>query len=381
MKFPALPLAAAFLFPVTAFAQEVPSIEDAPLFVYVGTFTGNDSEGIYLFEMDPQTGKWTGKGLAAKVDDPSFVAIHPDRKHLYAVGQMTDAEGNRVAAVSAFSIDTATGKLSLLNQQPSGGDEPCHVSVDPSGKVVLVANYGGGNVASFPLLENGSLGERQGFQQHSGSGPNENRQRAPHAHSINVDPSGQFALAADLGIDQIRIYRLGPNGALEENDPASAALRGGAGPRHLAFHPRDPFVYVINELDSTITAFSFDPDQGRLDELQTLSTLPGDFSGTSTTAEVLVHPSGRFLYGSNRGHDSIVVYRIDAQGKLETVGHESTRGEHPRNFGIDPTGQFLFVANRNTHNIVAFSIDQKTGELTATGDTYSVNMPVCLRFR
>ncbi len=380
MKFPSLPLAAAFLFPVAAFAQEDRSADDDTLLVYVGTYTSGESEGIYVFEMDPGTGRWTEKGLAAEIDSPTFVATHPDRNLLYSVGRSVDADGNRIGTINAFSIDPDSGKLTLLNRQPSGGRGPCHVSVDPSGKVVLAANYGGGNVVSFPIREDGGLGERRGFHQHSGSGPHPDRQTGPHAHFIGVDPSGQFALAADLGIDRIRIYRLTGDGGLVENDPTFAALHPGAGPRHLAFHPHAPFVYVINELDSTLTVFSFDATRGRLDALQNVTTLPEDFAGANTTAEVLVHPSGRFLYGSNRGHDSIAIYRVGDDGTLSLIGHESTRGRTPRNFGIDPAGRFLFAANQDTHEIVAFQIDQETGKLAATGDTYSVNRPVCVRF-
>jgi 6-phosphogluconolactonase len=245
----------------------------------------------------------------------------------------------------------------------------------------MVANYGSGSVAAFPIQADGSLGERRGFRQHSGSGPNPNRQKGPHAHSIYVDPSNRFALAVDLGIDRVRIYRLTEDADLLENDPPEGALAGGAGPRHLAFHPEKDFVYVINELDSTVTAFAFDTGTGSLREAQTISTLPQGFSGTNWPAEVLAHPSGRFLYGSNRGHDSLVIYRIADNGLLELLGHEPTGGRNPRNFGIDPTGRFLFAAHQDSHDIVAFAIDPGTGLLTPTGETYSVNMAVCVRFR
>lgn len=376
MKFSAVPLAAAILFPVASFAQEGTSGADNSRFVYIGTYTRGESEGIYVFRMDPQTGKWGDKKLAAEVENPSFLALHPNGRFLYAVGEM--AAGG---TVSAFAIDSASGELALLNQQPSGGGGPCHVSVDPSGRTVLVANYGGGSVSTFPLQEDGKLGEQAGFQQHRGTGPNADRQKGPHAHSIHVDPSGKFALAADLGIDRVRVYRVTEDGGLKENDPSEAALAGGAGPRHLAFHRGKGIAYVINELNSSVTAFSFDAENGELTEKQTVSTLPEDFDGTNWPAEVLVHPSGQFLYGSNRGHDSIVIYRIEADGRLTLAGHESTRGKNPRNFGIDPSGQFLFVAHQDSDDIVAFGIDPESGDLTPTGDSYSVSMPVCVRFR
>lgn len=367
---------------MASLAGENAAAADEPLFVFVGTYTKEGSRGIYLFEMDRESGKLAERRLAAEAENPSFIAVHPSGRFLYSVGEISNFEGSPAGAVSAFSFDSARGKLVLLNQQSSGGAGPCHVSLDPEGKVVLVANYGGGNVSTFPVNNDGSLGERGGFMQHAGSGPDEKRQQGPHAHSINTDASGRFALAADLGIDQVLIYRLNTSdGGLEPADPPAAALAGGAGPRHLAFHPNSRVLYVINELDSTITAFTFDPASGAISELQTISTLPAGFGGVNHPAEVLVHPSGEFLYGSNRGHDSLAIFAIGEDGRLKAIGHESTRGKNPRNFGIDPSGRFLIVANQDSNSVVSFRVDPDSGRLMATGDVHEVSMPVCVRFR
>ncbi len=375
-RFAAVPfVAAAVLFPVGVLGKN-----EVPLRVYVGTYTREESRGIYLFEVDRERGELRERGLVAELANPSFLAIHPDRGFLYSVSEEGSFEGKPGGAVSAFAIEAETGELRLLNQRVSGGGAPCHISVGPEGNVVAVANYSGGNVSSFPVGADGSLGERASFLQHSGSGPNEKRQKGPHAHSVNFDLAGRFGLAADLGIDQVRIYRVGENGALVENDPAFARTAPGAGPRHLAFHPDGRVAYVINELDSTIAVFSFDPETGAMEELQTVSTLPAGFSGKNFPAEILVHPSGKFLYGSNRGHDSLAIFAIGGDGKLESVGHEGTRGKNPRGFGIDPSGRFLLAANQDSDGLVLFRIDGETGKLTATGATAKVSLPVCVRF-
>jgi 6-phosphogluconolactonase len=382
MRFSAFPLAAAVLFPVTSFAAAGAGGAGEPLRVYVGTYTRGESRGIYLFEMDRQSGELRKKGLAAEVENPSFLTLHPSGRFLFSVGEISSFRGRRSGVVSAFAIEASSGKLTLINQQETGGAGPCHVSVDATGAVVLVANYGGGSVAAFPVAADGSLGERAGFQQHEGSGPHPERQERPHAHSIFPHPSGAFALAVDLGIDQVRVYRLGlEEASLEAHDPAGASLAAGAGPRHLAFHPQEPFVYVINELNSTITAFVFDGAEGELRELQTVDTLPAGFEGTNHPAEILVHPDGRFLYGSNRGADTLAIFHIRADGTLEPRGHEATRGRNPRNFGIDPEGRFLIVAHQDTDNLVSFQIDGASGALKLVGETGGVSMPVCVRFR
>jgi 6-phosphogluconolactonase len=356
------------------------------LLVYVGTYTGGKSEGksegIYLFRLDLATGAMKAEGLAAEAVNPSFLAIHPGGRFLYAVGEVGNYEGKRSGAVSAFSIAPETGKVAFLNRKPSGGGGPCHLVVDEDGKHVLVANYGGGSVSVLRIEEGGRLGETTAFVQHEGSSVNPERQKAPHAHSINLDPQGRFAFVADLGLDKVLAYRFDPSaGTLKPNEPPSTSLKPGAGPRHFTFHPRGRHAYAINELHSTVTAFEYDAGAGVLRELETLSTLPGDFKGNNSTAEVQVHPSGRFLYGSNRGHDSIAVFAIDPErGTLMPVEHESTRGKTPRNFGIDPTGTYLLAANQNSDTLVVFRIDPKTGALEATGEVASAPSPVCVKF-
>jgi 6-phosphogluconolactonase len=282
--------------------------------------------------------------------------------------------------VTAFAVGS-DGKLTLLNQQPSRGSAPCHLVVDRVGKSLLLANYGGGSVAAFSIGPDGRLGQSTGFVQHSGSSVNPQRQKEPHAHSINLDAANRFAVAADLGLDQVLVYRFdGAKGTLSPNEPPSTSVKAGSGPRHFAFHPNGRNAYVINELASTVTAFQYDAAQGVLKETQTLSTLPKDFTGTSHTAEVQVHPSGKFLYGSNRGHDSIAVFTIEANGTLRYVENTPTGGSTPRNFGISPDGKFLLAANQKSDNVVVFRIDPKSGRLTSTGNTLEVPSPVCVRF-
>ncbi len=347
--------------------------------VYFGTYTGgnNSSKGIYRSVLDLETGKLSNPVLAAETRNPSFLEIHPDGKFLYAV-----SESGRAGSVSAYAIDKNTGDLKLLNQQPSGGSGPCHISIDHEGKNALVANYGSGSASVIPIKSDGRLGEPTGFVQHVGSSVNPRRQNEPHAHSINVSPDNRFAFVADLGIDKIMIYRLDTEkGTIEENSPSFAKVKPGAGPRHFAFHPNQKYAYVINELDCTVTAFAYQPDSGTLTDIQTITTLPNGFDGSNSCAEVRVHPGGKFLYGSNRGHDSIVVYRINpAKGILTFVEHETADIKTPRNFNIDPTGRFCLVANQGGNSVVVFRINQKTGELEPTGYKISVGRPVCVRF-
>lgn len=351
-------------------------------FVYIGTYTRGESKGIYAYRLQVPTGELTSLGLAAETPNPSFLALHPSRRFVYAVSEIATYEGQKSGAVSGFAVDPKTGKLSFLNKAASGGGGPCHLVVDKAGKNVLVANYGGGSVAVLPVRKDGRLAEASAFVQHSGSSVNPKRQQGPHAHSINLSPDNRFAVAADLGLDQVLVYRFDPSkGSLAANDPAYAKVNPGAGPRHFAFHPDGRFAYVINELQSTVTAFAYDAGRGVLKELQTITTLPKDFAGENYTAEVQVHPTGKFLYGSNRGHDSIAVFAVDAaKGTLTPVEHVSTQGKTPRNFGIDPTGSYLFAANQNTGNIVIFRIDAKTGRLKPTGQVLEVPSPVCVKF-
>jgi 6-phosphogluconolactonase len=351
--------------------------------VYVGTYTGPKSRGIYVTRLTASTGDLTRPELAAETVHPTFLAIHPKQPFLYAaneIGQFANRKNN--GAVSAFSVDPKTGRLTLLNQESSGGSGPCHLVVDQTGRYVLVANYGGGSVEVLPAGEDGMLGQPTAFVQHQGASVNRQRQEGPHAHGIYLEAANRFAFVPDLGLDKVLVYRFdAARGGLTANEPPFVAVKPGAGPRHLAFHPSGRFAYVINELDSTITVFALDARVGALSELQTVSTLPEQFKGENTTAEVEVHPSGLFLYGSNRGHDSLAVYAVDpAKGTLRLVEHVHTRGKTPRSFGIDPAGRWLLAANQATDSVVIFRINSETGRLTATGQAVEVGAPVCIKF-
>lgn len=350
--------------------------------LFVGTYTEKESKGIYAYRFDAASSELTPLGVAAETTNPSFLAIDPSRRFLYAVNEVPKYKGGNSGAVSAFAIDRQTGKLSLLNEVASRGADPCYIAFDKAGKYALVANYTGGSVAVFPIRDDGHIGESSAFVQHVGSSVNHERQEGPHAHWIETTPDNRFALAVDLGLDELLVYRFDAKaGSLTANDPPHAKLDPGAGPRHLAFHPNGKFAYVVNELQSSITAFSYDPSRGALHALKTVSTLPKGFSGSNDTAEIRVHPSGKFLFASNRGHDSIAVFSIDSHtGTLTLVDHFPTQGKTPRNFEIDPTGSLLFVANQDTSNIVVFRIDPNSGRLTPTGQTLHVPSPVCLKF-
>jgi 6-phosphogluconolactonase len=356
-----------------------PALSAESLQVYLGTYTRADhgSRGIYRCVLDLKTGGLTEPHLAAEAENPSFVEIHPNGRFLYAV-----SEAGRTGSVSAYEIDVDSGNLKFLNRRPSGGAGPCHLSIDHAGRNVLVANYGSGSASVIPIQSDGSLAEPTGFVQHEGSSVNPKRQKGPHAHSINVSPDDRFAFVADLGIDKIMIYRLdAQDGTIVAGNPPFVQLKPGAGPRHFAFHPTGHYAYVINELECTITAFRYESASGMLKQVQTVPTLPQDFTGSNTCAEIRVHPSGRFVYGSNRGHDSIAAYRIDpADGTLTLVEHETARVKTPRNFNIDPTGTFCVVANQGSDSVVVFRIDQQTGALEPTGHALSVPKPVCIRF-
>lgn len=353
------------------------------MLVYIGTYTSGESEGIYVFRMNSENGKLGGRKLAAKSEQPSFLAISPDHKYLYAANETMEWQGVKGAGgVTAYGIDSESGKLNEINAQPSGGGAPCHLIVDPSGKNVLVANYMGGNVSVFPVNSDGGLGGATCLMQHAGTSVNPRRQEAPHAHSINLDPAAKFAFAADLGIDRVMTYRFDANaGSLSPHDTPSAKVSDGAGPRHFAFHPDGKTAYVINEMAMTITVFRYDGDRGTLTELQTISTLGGEeVEKGQSTAHVEVHPSGKFLYGSNRGHDTIVVHSIDQSGKLTHVENQSVMGRTPRNFAVSPDGRFLLAANQNSSDVVVFSVDQESGALEPTGHKVECPNPVCVKF-
>lgn len=350
--------------------------------IYFGTYTSGRNQGIFVAELDLATGVVSNLRPAGEAVNPSFLAIPPSHKFLYAVTEVDSVDGRKTGGVVAFAVDPATGKLERLNAESSGGSGPCHLSVDKAGKNVLVANYSDGKVAALPIDETGRLKPPSSVIQHRGKGANPARQEGPHAHSINFDPANRFAFAADLGLDKVLIYRFdAASGTLSPNEPPAARLAPGAGPRHFAFHPSGQFAYLISEMGNTITVFRYDADSGTLHEIQTLSTLPADFKGESYTAEVVVHPSGRFVYGSNRGHDSLAIFSVDAAtGKLTPVGYEPTQGHHPRNFAIDPTGKFLLAANMNSDTVVVFRVDPATGRLEPTGQTLKLSRPSCVRF-
>ena len=369
--------------------KDATSAKSAPrpdaYWVYVGTYTGAKSKGIYRMKMDAKTGALGPAEVAAETPSPAFLALHPNRQFLYAVNEVAEFNGQKTGSVSAFALDAKTGALSALNQASSGGDGPCHLVVDPEGKTVVVANYGAGSTAAVAVLEDGKLGPDTMVVQHEGASVNRQRQQGPHAHCVTLEPGKgrrPRALVADLGADRIFIYRVVADpGKIQRNDPPSAPVMPGSGPRHTAFSPDGRFLYCINELASTVTVFSYNPARGELDEVQTITTLPEDFKANNSTAEIQVHPSGRFVYGSNRGHDSIACFRADPKtGHLTPIGHEKTQGKTPRNFAIDPTGTFLLAANQGSDTVVVFRIDPRTGKLSATGTTAPVPTPVCVEF-
>jgi 6-phosphogluconolactonase len=355
------------------------------MWVYVGTYTRNTkSKGIYRLDFDPETGKLTAPVVAGETVDPSFLALHPSGKYLYACNETEQFDGKKNSGgLSAFALDAKTGKLTLLNQKTSDGAAPCHLVCDNAGKHVLAANYTGGSAIVYEILDDGKLGERTGFVQHKGSGPDKGRQENPHAHSINLDKGNHFAFVADLGLDKIMIYKFDQaKGSLTPNDPPFTETPAGGGPRHFAFHPSGKYAYTCNEMGMSVTAMNYDANKGILKPFQTITTLPKGAGGKgNSTAEVQVHPSGKFVYVSNRGHNSIAIFAVDAEtGKLSVVGHQGKEIKTPRNFGIDPTGKFMIVANQDGNSLVVFSIDQKTGELHPTETKIEVPRPVCVKF-
>ena len=363
------------------------------LLVYVGTYTESirfgsgkivqgKGEGIYIFRMDQSSGAMEPVGKATGVPNPSYLAFDPTHRFLYAVNELKSYEGQPSGTISAFAVDPRTGRLKFLNKRLTGGTDPCHVVVDKKRTCILVANFMSGSVCVLPVLADGSLGEASHFVQHQGSSIDLLRQRGPHAHSVTLDEANRFAFVPDLGLDKLVVYRLDPErGRLEPHDVPWLAVKPGAGPRHLVFHPSGRSAYLINELDSTVLALSYDGGSGTFKELQVVPTLPEGFSGESACADVQVAPSGAFLYASNRGHDSIVIYRIHQRtGRLTYVGHEPTRGKTPRSFGVDPGGRFLLVANQDSDTLVTFRIDPKTGKLLPTEHAMQVPTPVCVKF-
>lgn len=353
-------------------------------FAYIGTYTeqGGNSQGIYAYRFDSGTQKLMPIGLAAKTINPSFLAVHPNQRFLYAVNEVSNYQGEKTGAVSAFVIDHATGKLTLLDEVASRGTDPCYITVDKTGNYVLVANYTSGSVAVFPIRGDGGLGEATAFVQHTGHGTNPQRQEGPHAHSVDMSADNRFAIVDDLGLDETFVYPFdSSNGSLEVRDARIAKADPGAGPRHFAFSPNGKFGYVLHEMASTVTAYRFDAEQGTLKPLQTISSIPKTFSKLDESAEIEVAPSGKFLYASNRGHDSIAAFAIDpASGKLTLVEYVPTKGESPRSFEIAPGGLLLFAANEKSDNVVLFRVDRSSGRLTPTGQILDISQPVCVKF-
>jgi 6-phosphogluconolactonase len=362
-------------------------LQNKPYLVFVGTYTNKTaSKGIYAYRFDPGIGKLSPLGVAAESEDPSFLAVHPSGKYLYAVNEIDHFGAQKSGAVSAFSVDLKAGRLTLLNQAATQGAGPCHISLDKTGKFVLVANYDGGSVSVFPIREDGSLAPASAFIQHSGSSIDKERQQAPHAHWIGASPDNRFALVADLGLDEILVYHFNSDkGTLTPNNPPYAKVNAGAGARHLAFYRNGKFAYVLNEMESTVTVFAYKAGNGALLPLQTVSTLSilrKDYSGPKEAAEIAVHPNGKFLYASNRARiDTISAFSIDpAMGTIKLKDEYPTMGKTPRNFAIDPTGKFLLAANQESNNIVIFRIDSITGALTPTGEIAEAPAPVCITF-
>jgi 6-phosphogluconolactonase len=351
--------------------------------LYVGTYTDHGSKGIHAYQFDSATGKLNSLGLAAESPAPSFLAIAPGGKFLYAVNELEKYNGHASGAVSAFAVQP-DHKLTLLNQLASLGADPAHIILDRTGKYALVANYTGGSVAVFPLLKDGSLGQATAFVQHKGHSINPERQEGPHAHAIAMSPDNRFTVVADLGLDELLVYSFDAAKGTFGANPQIVKAAPGAGPRHIIFSPNGKFFYVINEMQSTVVTYSYDADHGSLHELQTVPTLPKSFKGSSTGAEIEIDLSGKFLFASNRAVNedgTIAVFAIDpAKGTLASVETDSTAGKTPRNFVIDPTGSWLLAANQDSNNIVVFRIDGKTGHLTPTGESAQLSSPVCLRF-
>lgn len=376
-----LVVAAAFLMRGDARAADQPGSLMEDWWVYIGTYSGENSRGIYRAHFNTRTGVLGAPELSAEVASPSFLALHPSKDVLYAVSETWDA-AKPEGSVHAFEIQRPDGKLTAHGQQSSGGQGPCHLTVERSGRAVLVANYGNGSIAAVPLDKAGRMLQTTSIIQHRGSSVNQARQSGPHAHVIVPDPRNRFALVCDLGLDKVLVYKLGRQEPwLTPNEVYGAPVTPGAGPRHLAFHPDGRSVYVINEMGSSIDVFSYGPRDGALTPVQTVSTLPAGFAGESSCAEIQVHPSGKFVYASNRGHDSIAVYAWDGAGRrLTLVEHQSTLGKTPRHFAIAPGGRWLLAENQDSDSLVVFRIDPATGRLTASGGQQKVGKPVCAVF-
>jgi len=368
-------------FPLLAAVGLARRADDAML-VLVGTYTNQKSEGIYAFRFDTRTGALTPAGLAAKTESPSFLVEHPNKRWVFAVNETDTLAGQKTGGVTGFSLDSAAGRLTAINQQPSEGASPCHLTVDATGRFVLVANYTGGNLAVLPIDTNGKLGHAATIIQHAGSSVNKDRQEGPHAHAVVLSADNRYLLAADLGLDRVLAYRFASErGDVTRLEDGGAELQPGSGPRHIALDAGERHLYVINEMSSTVTMFDWNANTASATSRQTVSTLPDDVKVENSTAEIAIHPSGKFLYGSNRGHDSIAVFAIDGStGRLTRTAIVPTRGKEPRHFGLDPSGRWLIAANQNTDTLAVFRVDQQTGALEPVGDPVPAATPVCVLF-
>jgi 6-phosphogluconolactonase len=353
-----------------------------PQIMYVGTYTDGTSKGIYAYHFDAKSGALTPMGLMAQTPEPTFLALHPNGKYLYAVNELNTFQGKSAGAVTAFSIDHSTGKLTQLNQVSTQSPGPCHLIVDATGKTLMVANYAGGSFASFPIQADGKLGEAASFIQDHGSSVNKARQSEPHGHSVNLPKNNKFMLGADLGADKIMIFKLdAANGKIIPNQPPSASVKPGSGPRHLTFAPDQKHVYVLNEMGSSVTTFEYDAATAAMKEIDMVSALPADFNGQSSGAEIDIDSRGKFLYTSNRGHNSIAVFSLDSKtGKPTLIQNQSTGGKTPRGFALDPSGNFLVVGDQDTNDIAVFRVDKSTGKLSPAGGKYDLGAPVTFVF-
>lgn len=347
--------------------------------LFIGSYAESNSPGIYTCYFDNESGQLEIRSSVDGLRNPTFLAIDDLNKRLYAITDDTNAEGTKYGLAVSFRIDPKTSSLSVINKEKTVAASTCHISLDHTNQCIMVSSYHGGMIGVSPLVEDGRIGTSSDVHQHTGSSvlPVQNQ---PRPHSTFVDPSNQYAIVSDLGLDQIKIYKREENGK-KLKFHSQVQVAPGAGPRHFVFHPSLPVGYVINELNSTVTGYSFDPDKGSLTEIETVPTLPASYNGDNACADIHISPDGRFLYGSNRGHDSIVVYAIDpTNGTLSLVEHASTLGKHPRNFVISPDGHYVLVANKDTNNVVTFNRDTQTGRLKPNGSILEVSSPVCLKF-
>lgn len=349
---------------------------------YVGTYTTGKSKGIYRCRFNPSDGDISMEGFTEGIVNPSFLTISPNKKYLFAVSETDKYKGETSGSVDAFKIDAETRGLELLNERPSHGAAPCFITTSKDGRYVLVANYNSGSLAVFPVEKDGSFGRITDLVQHHGSSVNPDRQAGPHAHSIVLDPANRYVLSCDLGTDKVMIYQFDSvHGKLITASQPFARVKPGLGPRHVKFHPNGRIVYVICEMGSEMLVFDYNAENGHLEQKQEISTLPSDFHGTTKAAELQISADGYFLYGSNRGADSIVVYSIDQKsGELNPIQYQSALGKFPRHFILDPTGKYLIVANKNSSNIVVFNRDQKTGKISPAGKSIDIPIPVCVKF-